>query len=141
MIGVVLAAHGRLAEELLRALEQICGPCDNFRAMTLSVSSAIGDARNVLDSAIREADQGDGVLVLTDMFGGSPSNIALTFLGERVEVVTGVNLPMLLKAATSRGAEVRLGTLADLVASEGRKSIGRASDFLRPAPKARGAPA
>jgi mannose PTS system EIIA component len=141
MIGVVLAAHGRLAEELLRTMEQICGACDGFRAMTLSVTSAVGDARVALARVIEDADEGDGVIVLTDMLGGSPSNIALTFLDERVEVVTGVNLPMLLKLATARSAGVRLAALAELVAAEGRKSIARASELVRPATKVRGSPA
>jgi len=138
MIGVVLATHGRLAEELLRTVEHICGPCDGFRAMTLSVTSAVADAREVLARVIEDADEGEGVLVLTDMFGGSPANIALTFLDDQVEVVTGVNLPMLLKVATGRAAGMRLDVLAELVASEGQRSIGRARDFLRPSTNARG---
>jgi mannose PTS system EIIA component len=75
------------------------------------------------------------------MLGGSPSNIALTFLDEQVEVVTGVNLPMLLKLASARSAGIALGPLAQLLAAEGQESIGRASEFLRPSTKARISPA
>jgi mannose PTS system EIIA component len=135
MVGVVLATHGRLAEELLRATEQICGECRGFRAMTLSVTSALENAREALAEAIEAVDEGDGVLVLTDMFGGSPSNVALTFLDDHVEVVTGVNLPMLLKLATLRADAMDLAAVARLVASDGRKSILSAREFLNPGVK------
>jgi PTS system mannose-specific IIA component len=131
MIGVVLATHGRLAEELLRAAELICGPIENCRAMTLSATSALEDAREALAGSIEEVEQGQGVLVLTDMFGGTPSNLALTFLDDHVEVVTGVNLPMLLKLTTSRGEGAELGALARTIASHGQKNITLASELLR----------
>jgi PTS system mannose-specific IIA component len=131
MIGVVLAAHGRLADELLRAAEQICGPIENCRAMTLSATTALEDAREVLGGAIEEVEQGQGVLVLTDMFGGTPSNLALTFLDDHVEVVTGANLPMLLKLTTARGEGAKLEELARLIAAHGQKNITLASELLR----------
>jgi PTS system mannose-specific IIA component len=131
MIGVVLATHGRLAEELVRAAEQICGPLENCRAITLSASTALDDARDALAGAIEEVEQGQGVLVLTDMFGGTPSNLALTFLDDHVEVVTGVNLPMLLKLTTSRGEGGKLEEIAKLLTTHGQKNITLASELLR----------
>ena len=131
MIGVVLATHGRLAEELLRAAELICGPIENCRAMTLSAQSALEDAREALAGSIEEVEQGQGVLVLTDMFGGTPSNLALTFLDDHVEVVTGVNLPMLLKLTTARGEGAELGALARTISQHGQKNITLASELLR----------
>ena len=131
MVGVVLATHGRLAEELLRAAELICGPLENCRAITLSAASAIDDAREALGGAIEEVEQGQGVLVLTDMFGGTPSNLALTFLDDHVEVVTGVNLPMLLKLSTCRGAEAPAEEIARTIAAHGQKNITLASELLR----------
>ena len=131
MVGVVLATHGRLAEELLRAAEQICGPVENCRALTLSATSALEDARQALAEAIEEVEQGDGVLVLTDMFGGTPSNLALTFLDDRVEVVTGANLPMLMKLTTARAPGVPVVELARVITAHGQKNIVLASDQLR----------
>jgi PTS system mannose-specific IIA component len=131
MIGVVVATHGRLAEELIRAAEGICGPLENCRAMTLSATSHLDDARDALANAIESVDQGDGVLVLTDMFGGTPSNLALTFLDERVEVVTGVNLPMLLKLTTSRGEAATVEQVARVISAHGQKNITLASELLR----------
>jgi mannose PTS system EIIA component len=131
MIGVVLATHGRLAEELLRAAEQICGPIENCRAITLSATTALEDARQALAGAIEEVDQGQGALVLTDMFGGTPSNLALTFLDDHVEVVTGVNLPMLLKLTTCRGDPSKLEDVARTLTAHGQKNITLASELLR----------
>ena len=131
MVGVVLATHGRLADELVRAAELICGAIENCRAMTLSAPSALEDAREALADAIEEVEQGQGVLVLTDMFGGTPSNLALTFLDDHVEVVTGVNLPMLLKLTTARTAEATVEELARVLAQHGQKNITLASELLR----------
>jgi PTS system mannose-specific IIA component len=131
MVGVVLATHGRLAEELLRAAEQICGPVENCRAITLSATTALEEAREALAGAIGEVEQGQGVLVLTDMFGGTPSNLALTFIDERVEVVTGVNLPMMMKLTTARGPDVTVERLAPVIATQGQKTIVLASEQLR----------
>lgn len=131
MVGVVLATHGRLAEELLRGAEQICGPVENCRAITLSATTALEEAREALSGAISEVEQGQGVLVLTDLFGGTPSNLALTFIDERVEVVTGVNLPMILKLTTARGPEVTVERLAPAIAAQGQKTIVLASEQLR----------
>jgi PTS system mannose-specific IIA component len=89
------------------------------------------DARTALGEAVRRVDSGDGTLVLTDMFGGTPANLALTFLDEKVEVVTGVNLPMIVKLATARAGTLTLRAAAELVAAYGQKNITLASDLLR----------
>ena len=89
------------------------------------------DARARLGEAVKRVDTGDGVLVLTDMFGGSPANLALTFLDENLEVVTGVNLPMILKLATARAGDLGLRAAAELVTGYGQKNITLASELLR----------
>ena len=130
MIGVVIATHGRLAEEALSAVQGIVGPMPRARALAVSSEIPVDAAREALAGAIRELDEGDGVLVLTDMLGGTPANLALGFLGERVEVVTGVNLPMLLKLSTCRGPGARLPEVAALICAYGRKNIALASEVL-----------
>jgi PTS system mannose-specific IIA component len=89
------------------------------------------DARARLGEAVHRVDSGEGVLVLTDMFGGTPANLALTFLDEKLEVITGVNLPMILKLTTARADGLQLRAAAELVASHGQKNITLASDLLR----------
>jgi len=131
MIGVVIATHGRLAEELVACAEAIVGKMPRVRAVTLSASVPMDEARDALAVAIRDADEGDGVLVLTDMLGGTPANMALGFLEERVDVVTGVNLPMLLKLSTCRAAGATLPELSRLIAAYGQKNITLASELLR----------
>ncbi|HEY6003151.1 MAG TPA: PTS sugar transporter subunit IIA [Anaeromyxobacter sp.] len=130
MVGLVVATHGRLAEELLRTAQGIVGPIEQCEAVTIGAESSMEDARARLGEAVKRVDSGDGVLVLTDMFGGTPANLALTFLDEKLEVVTGVNLPMLLKLATAR-ADLALRAAAELVASYGQKNITLASELLR----------
>ncbi len=131
MVGVVVATHGRLGEELLATCAAVCGPLDRARAVSLSADRPVEEGRAALGAAIRELDDGDGVLVLTDMFGGTPANLALGFLDGRVEVVTGVNLPMLLKLTTARGGGAGLGAVAELIAAYGQKNVTLASQLLR----------
>jgi PTS system mannose-specific IIA component len=130
MVGVVVATHGRLAEELLRTAEEVCGKLDQCRAVSIG-PEGMEDARALLAAAIREVDTGEGVLVLTDMFGGTPANLALTFLDERLEVVTGVNLPMLMKLSTCRTAGAPLRDMAQLLTAHAQKNITLASELLR----------
>jgi PTS system mannose-specific IIA component len=132
MIGVVIATHGRLAEETLACAEGIVGALPRARAVSVASAIPLDAAREAIASAIREVEDGDGVLVLTDMLGGTPANLALGFLGDRVDVVTGVNLPMLLKLSTCRTPGARLGDVARLICSYGQKNITLASDMLRP---------
>ena len=100
MIGVVVATHGKLAEEMIRTAEAVVGKLE--QVVPVSVVGTSPDMRGDLKTAIQQVDQGDGVLLLTDLLGGSPTNLCVSFLEERkVEVVTGVNLPMLLKLVPS----------------------------------------
>jgi mannose PTS system EIIA component len=131
MVGVVVATHGRLAEELLRTAEGIVGPLEQCEAVSVGGGASMDDARARLGEAVKRVDTGDGVLVLTDMFGGSPANLALTFLDDGLDVVTGVNLPMILKLATARTGELGLRAAAELVAGYGQKNITLASELLR----------
>ncbi len=132
MVGLVVATHGGLADELLRTAQGIVGPLAQCEAVTVGgSSSSMDDARTRLGEAVKRVDTGDGVLVLTDMFGGSPANLALTFLDDNLEVVTGVNLPMILKLATARAGELGLRAAAELGTADGPKSITLASELLR----------
>ena len=131
MVGLVLATHGRLGEELLATAAAVCGPLPQARAVSLSSSQSMDEARTALDAAVGAVDDGDGVLVLTDMFGGTPSNLALACLDAQVEVVTGVNLPMVLKLSTARAEARSLAATAEMLAAYGQKNITLASQLLR----------
>jgi PTS system mannose-specific IIA component len=131
MVGLVVATHGRLAEELLRTAEGIVGPLERCEAVSIGAGLSMEDCRARLGDAIRRVNAGDGVIVLTDMFGGTPANLALTFLDDGLEVVTGVNLPMVLKLATARADNLTLAAAAELVTAHGQKNITLASELLR----------
>jgi PTS system mannose-specific IIA component len=131
MVGLVVATHGRLGEELLATAAAVCGPLAQARFVSLSSSQSMEEARGQLLEAVRAAEGGDGVLVLTDMFGGTPSNLALSLLDARIEVVTGVNLPMLLKLSTARAEGRSLAETAEMLAAYGQKNITLASQLLR----------
>jgi PTS system mannose-specific IIA component len=131
MVGVVVATHGRLAEELLRSAEGIIGRLEQSAAVTVDAQLSMDEARSRLGQAIAGVQTGDGVLVLTDMFGGTPANLALTFLDAGVEVVTGVNLPMVVKLSTLRVEGKPLAALAEAIAAYGQKNITLASELLR----------
>ena len=130
MVGAVVASHGKLAEELIRTAEAVVGPLPQVRPVAVVASDP--EVRHRVAEAIRAVDGGEGVLLLTDLLGGSPTQLCLSFLEERkVEVVTGVNLPMLLKLGTLRTAGKPIGELAREVAEAGQKSIAHASEMLR----------
>ena len=130
MIGVVIVSHYRLAEEMLQAVRLIVGEAKNFRAIGFDPSVAPEDMRARIDKALREVDTGEGVLVLTDMFGGTPSNLCLSFLEEgRIEIVTGVNLPMLVKLASLKDP-IATHEAAGLARDYGQRNISVASDVL-----------
>ena len=131
MIGVVVVTHGQLATELVNAAETIVGDLPQFAAVSIGWHEDTEDARKEIQQAIARVHRDSGVLLVTDMFGGTPSNLAMTFLSEgAVEVLTGVNLPMLIKLAN-------LPERADLLAAaremreHGRNAIWVASDLLR----------
>jgi PTS system mannose-specific IIA component len=131
MIGVVVVTHGQLATELVNAAETIVGDQPRFAAVSIGWHDAVELAREEIAQAIARVDSGSGVIVLTDMFGGTPSNLAITFLAEgRVELITGVNLPMLLKLAGTREV-TDLRELARRIREDGRTGIWVASDLLR----------
>jgi PTS system mannose-specific IIA component len=129
-VGVLVVAHYRLGEELLQALRLIVPDASGFAAVSLDPKQSVDEMRAAIGEGIERVDRGQGVLILTDMFGGTPSNVALSFLGERrVEVVTGVNLPMLIKLATLR-KEQPLDELASFIKDYGQRNISLASELL-----------
>ncbi len=129
-IGVVIITHYRLGHEFLQALRLIVPEARGFEAVSVEPSQSAEDMRRSIAEALAKVDQGEGVLALTDMFGGTPSNIALSFLKERrVEVVTGMNLPMLIKLATL-SEEKPLEELAVFIKSYGQRNISVASEIL-----------
>ena len=131
MIGVVLVSHGQLATELLRAAEIIVGKIGNTVAVDIDPRTSMEEIHKAVEGAIRTVDAGKGVLLMTDMFGGTPSNIGLSFLGtHRVEVLTGVNLPMMVKLPMARTA-MSLDELARHLQEYGQKNITIPGDMLK----------
>ena len=130
-LGVVVVTHGQLATELVNAAEMIVGDQSQFAAVSIGWHDDVADAREEIARAIERVRGDGGVLLLTDTFGGTPSNLGMTFLeANRVEVLTGVNLPMLLKLASLGGAQDLLA-VARQMRDHGRGAISVASDFLR----------
>src|ERR1043166_8568049 len=131
MIGVVVVTHGQLATELVNAAEMIVGDLPQFTAVSIGWHDDVNDAREDIVRAIERIRGEEGVLLLTDMFGGTPSNLGMTFLEtDRVEVITGVNLPMLIKLAGLRESS-NLLAVAQEMREHGRNAIWVASDLLR----------
>jgi PTS system mannose-specific IIA component len=131
LVGVVVVTHGQLAVELVNAAEAIVGDLAHVQAVSIGWHDDVEQARQEIGQAIARVATPAGTLVLTDMFGGTPSNLAVTFLvPDRVEVVTGVNLPMLLKLATLRRADT-LHEVARLVREHGQSAVWVASDLLQ----------
>ena len=132
MIPVLVLTHGNLASELLQAAQTIDpNLTGQTAAMSLPWDVDSDEASKNLKNQLRELDRGDGTLVLTDMFGGTATNLALPFLApEKVEIVTGVNLPMLIKLGSLQGRSLSLDELAAGLTSAGQKSIRVASEFL-----------
>ena len=129
-VGVVIVTHYRLGEEFLQALRLIVPESPEFHSVAIEPSQSVDEMRSKIAGALKAADRGEGVLVLTDMFGGTPSNISLSFLDERhVEVVTGLNLPMLIKLATF-SEEKSLEDLATFIKKYGQRNISVASELL-----------
>ncbi|HZZ86292.1 MAG TPA: PTS sugar transporter subunit IIA [Anaeromyxobacteraceae bacterium] len=131
MVGLVVATHGGLADELVRTAEGIVGKLEGCRTVSIGAGVDMATSREQLADAIQAVNGGDGVLVLTDMFGGSPANLALTFLDAGIEVLTGVNLPMLLKLSTCRSEKLTLPATAQMLTAYGQKNITLASELLR----------
>jgi mannose PTS system EIIA component len=130
MIGVVVVTHGQLATELVNAAETIVGDMPAFAAVSIGWHEDTEDARQEIEQAVARVDKGSGVLILTDMFGGTPSNLAMTFLVHgKLEVITGVNLPMLIKLANQL-EQGDLLTIARDIREQGRNAIWVATDLL-----------
>jgi len=133
MVGVVVVTHGQLAAELLNAAEMIVGDLPQCTAVSIGWHEGTNDAREEIAQAVAKVQQGPhrhGVLIVTDMFGGTPANLAMTFLGQDVEVITGVNLPMLIKLASLK-EQPKLLDVAREMREHGRNAIWVASDLLR----------
>jgi len=132
MAGVVVVTHCHLAEELIAAAELVVGEdLKQFQPVSINPKEGSEEIREKIISAIRKVDEGKGVLILTDMYGGTPSNISLSFLEEKkIEVITGVNLPMLLKLATYQD-DMDLEALAVFITDYGQKNINLASEVLK----------
>ena len=130
MLGLLVVSHGQLAEELVNAARTIVGPLEALEAVSIGWDDQVGEASRGIEEAIGRLDRGQGVLVLTDMFGGTPTNLGLSlFEHGRIEIVTGVNLPMLIKFIDLRNG-VDLREAAARVAAQGREAIQVASQLL-----------
>ena len=130
MIGIVIVTHGGLASEFRAALEHVVGPQAHLETVSIGPDDDMELRRSDILGAVKRVEQGSGVVVLTDMFGGTPSNLAISVMNEaKVEVIAGVNLPMLVKLASVR-SDVPLEKAVDLAKDSGRKYISVASQVL-----------
>ena len=126
----MIVTHYRLGEEFLQALRLILPEAPRWEAVSVDPNMPVEEVRGAIASGLKAADRGEGVLILTDMFGGTPSNMSLSFHDEhQVEVVTGMNLPMLIKLATLR-EEKALDTLAAYIKAYGQRNISVASELV-----------
>lgn len=131
MIGALIVTHGNLAHELLNAARQIEADVNGIEALPLEWNDTVDEAREKIAGALERIGRDRGVIVFTDMFGGTPSNISLSFLEEgRVEIVTGVNLPMIVKFAMLKEEAKDVTALAHIISEKGSKAIRVASDLL-----------
>jgi len=133
MIGIVLIGHNHIASEMLAGVEHVVGEQPLMQALDVFKDADPATVTKSLQSMIQACDTGEGVLLLADMFGGTPCNIAMgCFQAGRVEVISGFNLPLLVKAASQRRKEKNLATLADTVLESGRSYICQASKMIGP---------
>ncbi|HDZ24866.1 MAG TPA: PTS sugar transporter subunit IIA [Desulfobacteraceae bacterium] len=131
MIGLLIISHCELGRELLNAAELIMGRLENAQAIAITQTSSSQEMIDAISEKIEIMNEGDGVLILTDMFGGTPSNLSLSFLGdEKVEVLTGVNLPMVISAAQDR-KHFPLDDLGERAKEAGKRSIALAGQLLK----------
>ncbi len=130
MIGLVLVTHGQLAREFIRAMEHVVGPQEKVAQVCIEPDDDIEQRRREIIDSVARVDDGDGVVLLTDMFGGTPSNLAISVLDQgKVEVIAGINLPMLIKLASVRGSDPLKKAVAE-AQKAGRKYINVASQLL-----------
>ena len=131
MIGALIVTHGNLAHELLNAARQIEADVAGIEAVPLEWSDSVDEAREKIAAALERTGRDRAVIIFTDMFGGTPSNISLSFLEQgRIEIVTGVNLPMIVKFAMVKEEAKDVATLAHVISEKGSKAIRVASDLL-----------
>jgi PTS system mannose-specific IIA component len=134
MVGVVLVTHPNLGDEFIRSAELICGKLPSLATVSIDTRKGVEELRREIAEAIKNVEGGEGVLILTDMFGGTPSNMSLAFLKEgQVEVLTGLNLPMLIKISNCREGRT-LKELAKMVKEAGQRNINLASEILQKKP-------
>lgn len=132
MIGMVLVSHGNLSVALRDALEHVVGPQRNLATVSIEADADIETQRQEIAARVAEVDTGDGVVVLTDMFGGTPCNLSMSMLDrQNVEVIAGMNLPMLVKLAKVRGS-LSLGDAVRCAEDAGRKYIACGSEIVHP---------
>ncbi len=133
MIGIVVVSHGNLARELVAATEHVVGEQRRFRSIAIEAEDDIEARREQIRDTAKACDDGSGVIILTDMFGGTPSNLAISVMSSgRIEVLAGVNLPMLIKLSEVRN-ELTLNEAAEIAAEAGRRYISIASELLKTA--------
>jgi len=134
MIGVVIATHNGLAEILLKTAELIVGKMEGITAVSIALDTSPGKITDAIEKAIKSVDSGDGILILNDLFGGSVGNVSLSFLEEgKIDIVAGVNLPLLIKLSTcrSKNNELTLGEMAQMLEEYGKKNIVSAGRLLK----------
>lgn len=130
MIGGIIVSHGKLAEELLNALTIILGEVTNMEAISIGWYDDVEESKKKINQSVKRVDQKNGVLIFTDMFGGTPSNLSFSFLKDnQVEIITGVNLPMLIKFVSLQKSN-NLSEAAKKVMEQGKKNIHLASALL-----------
>ncbi len=129
LIGAVVVTHGTLGDDLVSAAREIVKDVTHMRAVSIGWDNDVEKGKTLIARALREVDQGAGAVILTDMFGGTPSNLAITFLKKgSVEVISGVNLPMVIKAANQAGQD--LDQLAVVIRDQGKRQITIAGELL-----------
>lgn len=132
MVGLVVASHGHLADELVHTAEQIVGKLPDVQVCSIEPAASVEEIRAHMRRAVTAVDHGEGVIVLADLFGGTPCNQSLTLCREQhIEVITGVNLPMLLKANSMRNESLGLPEMALALTQYGQRNITCASALLR----------
>ncbi len=130
MIGLILVTHGKLAEEFVSAMQHVVGRQDAVRTVCIGPNDDMEARRAEIAAAVREVDAGQGVIILTDLFGGTPSNLAISLMKKgKVEVIAGINLPMLIRLAKARGC-MGLEQAVTAARDAGRNYITIASEFL-----------
>lgn len=131
MIGMVVVTHGRLAEEFIAAMEHVVGPQTALQAISIGPDDDMEKRRQDILDAVDQVNEGDGVILLTDMFGGTPSNLAISIMDStNVEVIAGINLPMLIKLASVRTTNATMEEAVTAAQDSGRKYINVASHVL-----------